>query len=493
MSHRSRREFLITTGAGIAAGLAASTAARAQDPPGAARSAPRVRKNVVSAAAKGDLASLSKGVAEMRNLVATSASDPRGWILQAFLHGNCGGFTKCQHRNWFFAPWHRSLLYYFEGLIQHFSGDPNFALPYWDWSRTQSVPGSFYGTGNPLDDTLSIRSACQGAPAAGRGRSAAERFSRADLTTFVGSGAINRIQQNPDYATYGGSATAGGELEATPHNFVHRWVGGARSSNMVQYFSPLDPIFWLHHCNLDRLYSNWLARPGHLPPSDPTWQKKTFNDFFDRDGKPAGSEFTSGATVDSTVMGYVYDQAADRSLTRKAAASPADAVVQVVASVVASAATRRAGVLSFVSEGAPSADARRVLNATALGIADYAARLRIEGVKIPAQQNTAVHVFLGPDIAADTPISVPGYVGSYTFFEGQPSGGGAHAHEGGRSLLLNASDALRRLYGDTSLPDGASLTVSMVTRALYTGINAFGSIEEIQPDRIQLDVVNLNA
>jgi tyrosinase len=218
--------------------------------------------------------------------VTAKPSDPRGWLLQAFIHGDCDGFTHCQHGNWFFAPWHRSFLYYFERLIQHFSGDQNFALPYWDWSRTPGVPASFYASGNPLDDVLSIRSSCSSAPTAGRGRSVTDRFSSSDLNTYVGSSVVNRIQQNPDYATYGGDSTGAGELERTPHNFIHRWVGGAKSSNMVQFFSPLDPIFWMHHCNIDRLYSNWLARPKHVPPADTTWQKTSFNDFFDQDGKP---------------------------------------------------------------------------------------------------------------------------------------------------------------------------------------------------------------
>ncbi len=191
------------------------------------------------------------------------------------------------------------------------------------------------------------------------------------------------------------------------------------------------------------------------------------------------------------MRGYVYDQTMDRSLTLKAGPRSSGAGAQVVASVVAAKATKRAGVLAFVSDAAPPPDARPIMNATALGVGGYVVRLRLEGVKVPARQNTAVHVFLGPDIVADTPIPAPGYVGSFTFFEGQQESGAGHAHA--RNLLLNASDALRRLYGDTSLPEAVNVTVSIMTRPLYTAVSAFGTIEEIQPDRAQLDVVNLNA
>ena len=37
------------------------------------------------------------------------------------------------------------------------------------------------------------------------------------------------------------------------HNRVHRWVGGS----MQPASSPNDPVFWLHHCNVDRLWAQW--------------------------------------------------------------------------------------------------------------------------------------------------------------------------------------------------------------------------------------------
>ena len=46
--------------------------------------------------------------------------------------------------------------------------------------------------------------------------------------------------------------------EAELHNKVHIWVGGT----MAPITSPNDPIFFLHHCNVDRLWAEWqLANP----------------------------------------------------------------------------------------------------------------------------------------------------------------------------------------------------------------------------------------
>ena len=492
----TRREFLITAGTGLAVGFLYPRISGAK---GAHKGAAplRIRKNVVTAAAQSDLDSLRKGVAEMKKLIQTRPNDPRGWVLQAFIHGDCTQFTFCQHGNWYFPPWHRSFIYYFEQLIQCFSDNKGFALPYWDWSRTHSVPRSFYGSGNPLDDDISISGRCQGAPSPGRGVSETTQLTQADLDTYVGPGVINSIQQNPDYTTYGGGNPGRGQLEGTPHNFIHRWVGGVagggrKVSNMVQTFSPLDPIFWLHHCNIDRLYSNWLARPNHNPPPESQWRDKSFNDFYDCNGNRAGAEFTCARTLDSRVMGYVYDQTlalpAALAVRAKAAVSP-----KVVGSVATSRAAVKAGVLSFVTEAAPPEQTRRFMNAAAGGAASYVVRLCIDGVKTPKRQSTGVHVFLGPDVTAKTPITAPGYVGSFTFFDGEGEGGGGGGHQhGASSFLLNATKAVQELYGDTSLPEGA-LSVSIVTRALAAGVDAFATVEDIHPDRIQLDVVNLGA
>ena len=487
---RTRREFLIGAGSGLAVGLLAPRVGGAQDYSEPTAPALRVRRDVTSAEAKNDLDSLRAGVAAMKKLISSDPADPRGWVLQAFIHGNCTGFTKCQHGNWYFLPWHRSFLYYFEQLVQHFSSNPGFALPYWDWSRTSVVPGSFYGAANPLDDDVSIRASCSSAPTAGRGRAANDPFSPADMSTYVGPAVIDRIQQNPDFSTYGGGTPGGGELERTPHNFVHRWVGAAKSSNMVRAYSPLDPIFWMHHCNIDRLYSNWLARPGHFPPPDSAWQGKSFTDFVDRDGNPAGGQFTCGMTVDSKVMGYVYDQGLQVPLAL-AAGARAVARQQVMGTITASRSSMEGGVMTFVTEAAPQPQLHQAMNAAALGVRDHVVRLRIEGVDTPSRQDTGVHVFLGPDITADTPVTAPGYVGSFTFFGGHEEGG--HEHEGADSVLLNASEALRRLYGDTTVPPGARLEVSIVTRPLFEGVEAFASVEEVQPDRIHLEVVDVEA
>lgn len=490
-----RRNFLMGAGAGMAVGLIGpgTVQARQGSPAAAATTALRIRRNVVSDEAAADLASLRAGVGAMKALIESDPEDPRGWVLQAFLHGDCQNFTFCQHGNWYFAPWHRVFLFYFEQLIQHFSKNPDFALPYWDWSTAHSVPATFYGDGNPLDDTISIRNSCRGAPTPGRGRSQGQSFSPDDLKTYVGQTVVARIQSNPDYDSYGGSQDGAGELEKTPHNFVHRWVGGAKQSNMVQTFSPLDPIFWMHHCNIDRLYSDWLQRPGHRAPVDvPAWADKRFNDFFDANGKPAGAQWSCKDTTDSRVMGYQYDTRLElpQRLFAMAAASSA-ARLKSVATLTARPAATRAGVLSYRAAAVTRAEDRMVLNAAAVAPRHYQVRLTLRGLKTPQAQNTGVHVFLGSGIDASADTDSPGYVGSITYFDGH-GGGSAHAGHGGGAVVLNATEAFQSVYGAGGVPEGEMLHVSLLTRALYEGVESFGQVEEVQPEQIEIELLEFD-
>ena len=44
----------------------------------------------------------------------------------------------------------------------------------------------------------------------------------------------------------------------TPHNSIHDAIGGDGGNMSDISISAFDPIFWLHHCNIDRFYYNWL-------------------------------------------------------------------------------------------------------------------------------------------------------------------------------------------------------------------------------------------
>jgi hypothetical protein len=209
-----------------------------------------------------------RGVAAMK---ALPDSDPCSWKAQAAIHwpGLLGVAGPCEHGDLFWA-WHRMYLYWFERIVRHKSGMYDWALPYWDydWETTVSslaqrqIPVPFRVPAvpaNALYDPLR------------------------DTAMNIGAGALSAATT----ATSAGFSptaylTAQSMINGTPHGAVHGAVGG--SGGDMSYFSTagLDPIFWTHHCNIDRLWNLWLAKGGgrSSPISDAAWRGHTFT-FYD--------------------------------------------------------------------------------------------------------------------------------------------------------------------------------------------------------------------
>jgi tyrosinase len=58
-------------------------------------------------------------------MLALPPEDPRNWYRHALVHT-----IDCPHGNWWFLPWHRGYLGWFEQICRELSNDPAFALPY---------------------------------------------------------------------------------------------------------------------------------------------------------------------------------------------------------------------------------------------------------------------------------------------------------------------------------------------------------------------------
>jgi tyrosinase len=64
-----------------------------------------------------------------------------------------------------------------------------------------------------------------------------------------------------------------------------------------------DPIFWLHHANIDRLWDRWLDTEGHSNPDDGAWRDRSFR-FYDP-GRQELRTMTVGEVLDA--VDYRYD------------------------------------------------------------------------------------------------------------------------------------------------------------------------------------------
>lgn len=269
----SRRTFL---GAAGGAGGLILLGAR----PSLARE-PRVRKNVARLTAA-EISSLERGVAAMKRLDRNFATS---WAFQANMHGYLTaeerrvyrGWGSCQHGSWWFLPWHRGYHRYFERILRAYSGDPNRMLPYWDWTdpEQRSLPARFLDPRSPLYE----RNRSSGANSGGELSESAIQWERAlqeipFSTPQPARGFGCQVVRSP------GSYRPHGALESLAHDLVHDQIGGYMGSPGT---AGRDPIFWLHHANVDRLWGEWLRRQERrYNPEDDLWLDTPFNFYGPR-------------------------------------------------------------------------------------------------------------------------------------------------------------------------------------------------------------------
>jgi tyrosinase len=237
-------------------------------------------------------------------------------------------WEQCQHGSWYFQPWHRGYLLAFEAIVRaaivDLGGPSGWALPYWNYFKPDQfqLPPAFAspdwpdGKGNnplfvqqrhgpnndgnvyvPMQDVnLDAMGVADytGVPRADRG------FGGVD-TGFEHGGRYH------------------GDLEQQPHDQVHGLVGGGDpQTNLPGLMSDpdtagLDPIFWLHHANIDRLWEVWVQSSVSLGnPTDPKWvggPASTGLRAFSMPMPPDGTawKYTPGNMADLSKLDYTYD------------------------------------------------------------------------------------------------------------------------------------------------------------------------------------------
>ena len=218
------------------------------------------------------------GVRAMQQL---PVADPRSWTYQSAIHGTYltskpsgAPWNQCQHATWYFLPWHRMFLFQFESILRSLlpaDDQGSWALPFWDYSSGSpgnALPPAFRvdtlpdGTPNPLFVPERRKSVNDGVAlpdvVTDTQQALADRqFTSAALGASVGFGGPQTgfAHQGPAF----------GQLEAQPHGPVHVQVGGNGGLMTDPNTAASDPIFWLHHANIDRLWEIWTIGGGANP------------------------------------------------------------------------------------------------------------------------------------------------------------------------------------------------------------------------------------
>lgn len=149
-----------------------------------------------------------------------------------------------------FLPWHRLYLVNFEQALRMF--ESTFFIPHWRWMDQSSLPswmvafkpaGVVDQNGDPIPITR----------APGTNPSAPTLPTTNTIQTTV-------ISQS-DYRSF--TLALEGAKPFGAHNLVHVWFNGTMSNVPT---APADPMFWMHHAEIDRIWAIWAnTHPGEVP------------------------------------------------------------------------------------------------------------------------------------------------------------------------------------------------------------------------------------
>jgi hypothetical protein len=196
---------------------------------------------------------------------------------------------QCHNDPYLFFLWHRAYVWSMEKLMQDALGDPDFRIPYWDWYSDPSLPAifrnEFLDAARRMPNPLYIR----------------DRNSGVNEGRPIWTPQVSTDYSNPDFEGFQNSLSSG------EHSTIHLAVGN--DANMASpQTAARDPIFFLHHVNIDRLLPVWLKidPANHHPPDQfPAWLPSVYR-FPLTSGGNTTPTIQDLALASDKMMGYFY-------------------------------------------------------------------------------------------------------------------------------------------------------------------------------------------
>ena len=414
------------------------------------------------------------------------ASQQFSWVNMAMIHGtDPNTYHFCPHGNWYFLPWHRAFTAMYERVVRKLTNNDAFAMPFWDWTANPVMPDVFMSKKTPDGKPNPLYVSDPG-------------WQRTWPTTqpmppeVVGPDVLNAILAATEYEQFGTSRPDGqdsldpswittgtgtqDQLEGNAHNMVHNNIGGW----MPSASSPRDPIFFMHHCNIDRIWAVWNLRNPNS--TDALWTDMPFTEnFYNVDGSFWSPKVSDLFAPEN--LGYTYGLNAPALLaaapaspkvvalrnklttlfaTPKTAGNTAGITVAVAANTATATPARPLDIAVTVPNEAVQAVARRNPVGSGAAIMNFAATQEqaatgtralafLRDVMVTNPNTTMYRVFIDRDnLTAVTPITDPNYVGTFGIFHR-----GSHSsHKGVPSFALDLTAAIRRVYGGGKAPSG---------------------------------------
>lgn len=426
------------------------------------------RKNVYQLPA-GDttLEWYAKAVLEMKKRPTT---DPTSWNYQAAMHGFLATlpfwqgaaplpdqteqneyWNQCQHGSWFFLPWHRMYLAYFEQIVAQtivdLGGPEGWMLPFWDYSdssnpNARTIPPAFTSPANATNGLWITGRRSDTIP---------QRYVSLDaLNTipYTGNGVTSELGFGGPETVFSHGGRPHGELEQLPHDQVHVSIGGAMGDPRT---AALDPIFWLHHANIDRLWQVWINMGNRINPTESSWLNFAF-DFHDKSGNPAEMTCQQVEDTRNVLSGYTYQGVPAGSPALKGAKLFAKSKLTMPLEVVAATNTRQnLGALKTIVSLGLSPSRRKMANFASMSKALSTPKTTILHFEnIIGKGVPPIHdVYL--NLPKDGKDKESYYAGSISFFGvEEASTPNAHQSGSGQHYALNISKLMNKLR---SLPN----------------------------------------
>jgi hypothetical protein len=284
----------------------------------------------------------------MKNVDGVPESSP--FFKLAGIHGWPGkgterNYSYCEHRQETFPGWHRAYLCAFEEAMQRadkeLGNDGRIGLPYWDVVGQPEVNGEVFpailrsafpnGTGvvrGMLSDPKGASPGASPAQERQRGKLWEAGYQIADDATLkraveqanLGTKARDTLWIAQHFRAASTFGSSNSDSIESPHDMIHVLSGYPMRSLMHAAF---HPAFWLHHCNIDRLYEAYLNHNPHAQRQFESNQDRQRNvnqrhgrrDRYDEWLEPfylprrtkERVRFMPHHTFDIHALGYAYD------------------------------------------------------------------------------------------------------------------------------------------------------------------------------------------
>lgn len=139
-----------------------------------------------------------------------------------------------------FLAWHRRQIFELEQAMQDIN--PNISIPFWDWTTDNSVNSDLWAQNflGQFDSDWNLNRSLGGGQ-------------------LPANSDVNSLQSISNWLDYSNTFERG-----VVHVGAHVWTGGIMSGGA----SPRDPVFYLHHGMVDKLWQDWVEANGITSSSD---------------------------------------------------------------------------------------------------------------------------------------------------------------------------------------------------------------------------------